>query len=268
MLDLIGPEYLQRALVEVLLLAILAGLLGTWVVLRRLAFFAHAAGSATLPGLVVAGPLGIAPPLAGLAAAGVFAAGVEGLSRRARLGTDAATGLLLTGALALGVILASDVYETGAGLDRLLFGSLLAVSWGDVLVTAAVAAVAVLAEVALGRRWLARAFDAEGAAALGARGPWPDRALLLLIAAAVVVSVGAVGALLVAAVLVIPAATVLLVAPSVARLRWGTAALAAAEGVAALVAARALNVGPGAALATIGGLVFAAVALAARGRGT
>src|ERR1700710_1895955 len=59
---------MQRALLATLLLGVAAGLLGTWIVLRRLAFFAHAVGSATFPGLVVAGPWGGAPPLAALAA--------------------------------------------------------------------------------------------------------------------------------------------------------------------------------------------------------
>ena len=67
MLDAFSAPYMQRALVEVLLLAVLAGVLGTWIVLRRLAFYTHAIGTATFPGLVVAGPWGIAPQLAALA---------------------------------------------------------------------------------------------------------------------------------------------------------------------------------------------------------
>lgn len=260
---LIGPfdaPFMQRAALEVLLLAVPGGLLGSWIVLRRLAFFTHAAGTATLPGLVVAGPWGIAPQLAGLAAAGTFAAGVEGLSRRTRLGVDAATGLGLTAALAAGAVLASDVFSSGPGLDRLLFGSLLAVGPGDVALTAAVAAAVVGADAALRRSWLARGFDPDGAAALGVAGAWADRALLGVIALAVVVAVDAVGALLVAALFVIPAATVRLVARTLRGLRAGSVALAAAEGLAALALARGLDVGPGAALAAVGGGVFALVA--------
>ncbi len=66
--DPLELEFMQRALLEVALLAVPAGLLGTWIVLRRLAFFAHAAGSATFPGLVVAGPCDLAPQLAALGA--------------------------------------------------------------------------------------------------------------------------------------------------------------------------------------------------------
>lgn len=267
MIEAFDAPYMQRAALELLLLAVPGGLLGSWIVLRRLAFFTHAAGAATLPGLVVAGSVGVAPPAAGLASAATFAVGVERLGRATRIGTDAATGLALTAALAVGVVLASDVVPAGAGLDRLLFGSVLAVSEADVAMTAAVAGIVVAVDAALRRAWLARGFDPEAADALRVPGAWAERALLLVIALAVVVSLDAVGALLIAAVFVVPAATVRLVARSLRGLRVGSVALAAAEGLAALWLARQLDVGPGAALAALGGSVFAAV-LAWRGLAT
>ncbi|HEV2059756.1 MAG TPA: metal ABC transporter permease, partial [Solirubrobacteraceae bacterium] len=112
--DPLAIPFMQRALLATLLLAVAAGLLGTWIVLRRLAFFVHATGTATFPGLVVAGPWGIAPPLAALGAGLGFAGLLSRITRRGATGADAATGLLLTAALALGVILASDVYRSGA----------------------------------------------------------------------------------------------------------------------------------------------------------
>src|SRR3954447_17749748 len=104
---------MQRALLAILLLAIAGGLLGAWIVLRRLAFFSHAVGTATFPGLVVAGPWGLAPPIAALGAALAFTAGLTRVARDRRLGADAATGLLLVGFLALGSMLASDVFRSG-----------------------------------------------------------------------------------------------------------------------------------------------------------
>jgi ABC-type Mn2+/Zn2+ transport system permease subunit len=261
---LIAP-YLERALVELLLLAVLAGALGSWVVLRRLAFYTHAVGTATFPGLVVAGPWGIAPPLAALAAALGFGAGIERLSRARRVDPGTATGLLLVAALAGGVVLASDVYESGAGIDRLLFGTLIGLEARDVWLTAAVALAAVVLGAAQRRAWLATGFDEGSASALGVRTVVADRLLLAAVAVAVVVTLDAVGALLVAVVLVVPAATVRLVARDLRTLQLGTTALAAAEGVTALLAADALDVGPGPAMAVIGGVVFAAVAALTRG---
>lgn len=245
--------FMQRALVETLLLAVLAGVLGSWIVLRRLAFFTHGVGTAAFPGLVVAGPAGVAPQLTALAAALVYAGGVEGLRRR--VAADAATGLVLVGALALGVVLASDVYETGAGVDRLLFGSLIGTSDRDLWLTAGVAAAVLMLEAVMRRSWLAQGFDPGTAKAPA------DALLLLAVTAAAVVALDAVGALLVTAVLVIPAATVRLVAPSVGALQVGTALLAAVEGVAGLWLAYELNVGPGPATAVLGGVVFALVAV-------
>ena len=256
--------FMQRALVESLLLAGLAGVLGSWIVLRRLAFYTHGVGTASFPGLVVAGPAGVAPQLAALGAALLYAGGVEGLRRTRRVAQDAATGLVLVGALALGVVLASDVFETSAGVDRLLFGSLIGLSDRDVWLTAGVLVAAAGLEVGLRRSWLAQGFDPATARALGIRAHVGDALLLAAVAAAAVVALDAVGALLVTAVLVIPAATVRLVAGSVGALQAGTAALAAVEGVAGLWLAYELNVGPGPATAVLGGAVFAVVAAARR----
>jgi ABC-type Mn2+/Zn2+ transport system permease subunit len=260
MFEAFEAPFMQRALLESLLLAALAGVLGSWIVLRRLAFFTHGVGTAAFPGLVLAGPAGVAPQLTALAAALAYAGGVEGLRRR-RVATDAATGLVIVGALALGVVLASDVYETGAGVDRLLFGSLIGVSDRDLWLTAGVAAGAVLLEAVVRRSWLAQGFDPTTARALGVRPALADALLLVAVTAAAVVALDAVGALLVTAVLVIPAATVRLVAPSVGSLQAGTALLAAVEGMAGLWLAYELNIGPGPATAVLGGAVFALVAV-------
>ena len=261
MLDAFSAPYMQRALVEVLLLAVPAGVLGSWIVLRRLAFFAHAVGTVTFPGLVVAGPWGVAPQLTALAAALGFGAAQERLGRGGRLAPDAATGLLLVAALAVGVVLASDVYESGAGVDSLLFGTLIGLRASDLWFTAAVAAGSLALDAALRRSWLAAGFEPASARSLGLRTARSDRLLLVGIAAAAVVALSAVGALLVAVILVVPAATVRLVCTRLAPLQLGTTALAAAEGTVALWWADRLNVGPGPAMAVLGGAVFAAVAL-------
>jgi manganese/iron transport system permease protein len=268
--DPFETPFMQRALLEALMLSVAGGLLGSWIVLRRLAFFTHGVGTAAFPGLVVAGPWGVAPQLAAFGAALLYAGSTERLARTRRVAPDAATGLLLVGALALGVVLASDVYESPAGVDRLLFGSLIGLSDLDLWLTAGALAGVLALDAALWRAWLAGGFDRPSGRALGVPTVAADRLLLVAVAAAVVVALDAVGALLVTAVFVIPAATVRLVAGSVRALRAGAVALAAAESVAGLWLADALNVGPGPALAVLGGAVFAAVALgvAVRGRAT
>jgi manganese/iron transport system permease protein len=262
LIDPFALRFMQRALLAVVLLGVAGGLLGTWIVLRRLAFFTHAVGTATFPGLVVAGPWGIAAPLAALGSGLGFAALLTRVARDRAIGADAATGVLLVAALALGSLLASDVYPASAGVDRLLFGTLLGLSDRDLWIAAAAAGAALLATATLTRTWTATGFDPLGASALGvasARGDW---LLLALLAATVVAALPAVGALLVTALLVLPAATARLLAGSVAGLLAGSVALALAEGVGGLVLAYHLDLPPGPAIAILGGATFAVAALA------
>src|SRR4051795_28659 len=167
--DLVDLPFMRTAVLELALLAVAGGLLGAWIVLRRLAFFAHAVGSATFPGLVIADAGGIPPPRpapaaaphqphadparirprgAALAVALTYAAAVQRAGARAAgRFADAVTGVVLAAALATGVVLASDVFHSSARVDSLLFGSLLAIAPGDVWAAAAAAVLAVAATV-------------------------------------------------------------------------------------------------------------------------
>jgi manganese/iron transport system permease protein len=259
-LDLADLPFLREALVEVVLLATAGGLLSAWVVLRRLAFFTHATGSATFPGLVLADASGVSPLLAGVAVALGYAGGVERAGRAGREPSEA-TALLLVAALAGGVVLASDVFESGAAVDRLLFGTLLGLETADLVLSAATVALAVAASLALGRTWAAIAFDPEGAPALGLPAARADFLLLALVAVAVVAAIPAVGALLVAAIYVLPAAAARLVARSIPALLAWSLALALAQGLVGLYAAYWLDLPPGPPVAVLGALTYAALAL-------
>src|SRR5438552_2207503 len=134
--------FVQRGLLEIALLSIGAGLIGPWLVLRGLAFYAHAVGTAAFPGLVVADGLGFSPPLGAALAALGFAGGVDVLGRSRRSSYDSQTALVLVGALGLGVILASDVFHSGTNVETLLFGSLLLIGTRELALAAAVSALA------------------------------------------------------------------------------------------------------------------------------
>jgi ABC-type Mn2+/Zn2+ transport system permease subunit len=253
-LDLADLPFLREALLELLLLAITGGVLGAWVVLRRLAFFSHAAGSATFPGLVVADASGVSPTLAGLAVALGYAGGVQ---RTGGAGGEhgEGTALLLVAALAAGVILASDVFESGAAVDRLLFGTLLGLGTSELAVSAAVAALATAAALALGRTWSAVGFDPEGARALGLPAGRSDMLLLGLVAVAAVAAIPAVGALLVTAIYVLPAAAARMLTGTIRGLVACALVLALSEGVVGLYLAYWLDVPPGPPVAVLGASV-------------
>jgi len=118
-----------------------AGLIGTWVVLRGLSFYSHAIGTAAFPGLVLADGLGFPAALGAFGMAAVFTGLSSLIGRSARTATDSATALVLVACLAAGVILASDVFNSGANIDTLLFGSLLAIGTNDLLLAGAAALV-------------------------------------------------------------------------------------------------------------------------------
>ena len=259
MLEPFSLPFFQRGVAEVLILAVVAGYLGTWIVLRGMAFFAHAVGTAAFPGLVLADGLGFAAPLGAFGAALVAAALVGLAARRRAVGTDSLTALVLAGSLALGVVLASDVFASQASVDRLLFGSLLTIDRGDLAFAAVVALVAAIASAVVGPRWLATGFAGED----GSRpaGRVADAGLIVLIALAAVAVLAATGALLATAILVVPAATTRLVTDRLRTWQFSTVALAAAEGVLGMWLAYQLNVPPGAAIAVLAGSVFALVAI-------
>ncbi len=262
MLEPLTLPFFQRALWEILLLAIVSGLLGTWIVLRGLAFFAHAVGTATFPGLVLADGLGFAPFLGALGAALAVAWLVAMLAERRATSADSVTALALAAALAVGIILASDVFAAQASVERLLFGSLLAIGWSDVALAAVVALVALVAALLGGPRWLAAGFDEVGDAARPRRGA--GLALVLLTALAAVAALSAVGALLATAIVVVPAATTRLVTNRVASWQIATVLLAAAQGAIGMWVAFQVNVPPGAAIAVLAGAVFLLVAVVRR----
>jgi ABC-type Zn uptake system ZnuABC Zn-binding protein ZnuA/ABC-type Mn2+/Zn2+ transport system permease subunit len=262
MLEPFTLPFVQRGLVEVVALALAAGLLGTWIVLRGLAFYAHAVGTAAFPGLVLAAGLGFSPLLGAFATATIVAGVVGALARRERGAEDSVTALVLVGALALGVLLSSDVFHSSAGVDQLLFGSLLLTGPQDLALAAGASLAALLGTAALGPRWLAHGFDAAAARAQGLRSPLPDAVLLALVALAAVAALRIAGALLATALIVVPAATTRLLFDRVLAWQAATVALVVAEGVVGLWVSVQVNAPPGPAIAVLAGALFAVVAVA------
>ncbi len=261
MLEPFDLPFVQRGLIEVLILAVPAGLLGTWIVLRGLAFFSHAVGTATFPGLVLAEGLGFAAPLGAFGAAVAFAAGATVLRGR-RTGQDAVVALVLVGCLASGVILASDVFDSGAKVETLLFGSLLLVDRGDLVLAGVAAAATLLAHLLIGQHWLRSGFDPAAGGSGGARAQLFDAVLLGLVALAMVAALTVVGALLVAALFVVPAITARLLTDRLLTWQLLSVGLVALEGTLGLWLSVKTNAPPGATIACVAGGAFVLVALA------
>lgn len=239
-----------------------AGLLGTWIVLRGLAFFSHAVGTAAFPGLVLADGLGFAAPLGAFAAAVAFTLGNAALSRGRDEGRDSIVALVLVGCLAGGVILASDVFGSGSNVETLLFGSLLLIDDGDIALAAVAAVATLVASVLVGRRWLAHGFEPEALKARPREARLLDALLLGLIALATTATLSVVGALLVASLFVVPAATARLLTKRMLSWQVASVALVAVEGTVGLWLSVKTDAPPGATIACVAGGLFALVALA------
>ena len=203
--------YLLRALLELALLAPIAGALGVLVVLRRQVFTAHAIGVGSLPGVVLAAAAGIPVLLGGVVAGGLLALGALRLGADTRRGNPSATtGVLLAGAIGVGALLISaGVGGSGARIDGLLFGTLIGITDADLVRAAIIFAVTVIALLGLGRVWAFAAFDPSAARAAGLRPGRLDLLVAVLLALVIVFAVEAVGAVLASALVVLPAAAAL-----------------------------------------------------------
>ena len=261
MLEPFQLPFVQRGLIEILILAIPAGLLGTWIVMRGLAFFSHAVGTAAFPGLVLADGLGFAAPLGAFGAAIAFTAGAAALRGR-RNDDDAVVALVLVGCLAGGVILASDVFGSGSNVETLLFGSLLLVDSGDIWLAAGAAAATLVASLLIGQHWLRSGFDPTLPDSSGPSARVFDAILLGLVALAVTAALTVVGALLVAALFLVPAVTARMLTRRLVSWQLLSVALVALEGTVGLWLSVETDAPPGATIAFVAGAGFALVAAA------
>ncbi len=259
--DPFSLEVQRRALLEVLLAGAVGGLLGCHVIFRRLGFMTDALSHAVLPGVVVAFLLaGAAAVLYGALVAGAAAAVLIALiTRERRVQEDAAIGIVLTGAFALGIVLISTVRSYAAVLEDFLFGNVLLVSVEDVWLTAGLSAVVLGALLVFHRRFVLRAFDPQLAEAMGLSGLFLDLVLLLLLAATVVVSLRAIGNILVVAFLITPAATARLLSDRVPRMLGLSALIGAGSGFGGLLLAYHLNLAGGSLIVCLTTVVFLAV---------
>lgn len=252
--------------VRLVLLAVatgaLAGALGSWIVLRRQAFLAHASGATAFAGGSIAATLALPVLPLALAAAAIVAAVTGRAAVRRPEQAQVATGLALATGLAIGVIaVRSGQPQTGTSV---LLGSTLLATDADVLAALGVAAVAVVLALLLGRWWLVGAVHPAGARALSGGAPhlarWADLILLLMIGVAAAALLPVAGALLAGTLLVVPASTAQRLAPHPRRLVPLTAALATAELLAALFLAEATDLAPGATAALVAASVDVCVA--------
>ncbi|POH66457.1 ABC transporter permease [Cryobacterium zongtaii] len=261
--DPLSADFMLRALLGGVLVAAICAVVGTWVVVRGMAFLGEAMAHGMLPGVALASLLGLPVIVGAAVSALVMSLGVGLITRRGRLSPDTSIGLLFVGMLALGVIIVSHSRSFAVDLTAILFGDVLAIQAGDLAGLAIALAVTVVLAALFHRAFVALAFDARLARTLGLRPRLAQLVLVGLVTLAVVASYGAVGSLLVVG---------LLLAPAVAAGHWvrripAIMLLAALLGAAAVIAGLLVSWHAGtAAGATIAAASVGLVAVSAAGR--
>lgn len=206
-----SPAFMQRALMGSLIAVVATSLVGTWVVLRGLAFLGDALAHGVIPGIALAVLWGFSPILGALLAALVMGGLVTLVSSRTVVREDTGIGLLFVGMLSLGIIIVSRAQSFSNEVTSLLFGDVLGVTRADIDGQLIATAVVVVATVVLYRPFLALTFNREKAQTLGMRPGLAQAALLALLAVSIVASFQAIGTLLVFGMLVGPPATASLI---------------------------------------------------------
>lgn len=263
--DLIAPfadnEFMVRALLAGSLVALACAIVGTFVVLRGMAFIGDALAHGVLPGIAGALLLGLPGALGAAVGAGAMIAGVDLVRRRSRLSGDTAIGLLFVGMLALGVVLISRSDSFSGDLTQILFGEVLGIAAEDIWVQAgAVVVVAAVAGVCA-RPFLLLAFDPDRCRSAGFRAGLYEWVMLLLVALVVVVSFRTVGTLLVFGMLVAPPATAALVARRVGAMMAIAAVLGVASVYVGLLLSYHYDLAAGAAIVLVEVVAFFVVLL-------
>ncbi len=217
-LDPLAHAFFGRALVAAVLVGTVCAVVGTFVVLRGLAFIGDAISHAAFPGVVAAFLLK-GPYLIGAGVAAVATALAIGwVSRRARLRADTTIGVLFAGMFAFGIFMFSAIRGYVADLSSFLFGNILAIGPDELIALGILGGLILLTVLALWKELLYATFDPLGAAAAGLRVGLLEYVFLALVALTIVVSIQAVGIILVVAMLVTPAATAQLLTVRFGRL--------------------------------------------------
>ncbi|QCB27373.1 anchored repeat-type ABC transporter permease subunit [Corynebacterium endometrii] len=248
LMDLANPQlvFLLRALIASVLAAIVCGAVGSYVVLRGMAFIGDAVSHAVFPGLAIAFALQASVLLGGAVAGAVVAVLIALFSQKRHVREDSIIGIFFAAAFALGMVMISRVEGYTASLTSFLFGSLTGVSWADLATSVSVSIVTLIALATLRPQLTAVCLDRETARAMGLPILALDLVLYLCVTAAVVMSVATIGNVLVLALLITPAATARLFTRDLRTLMLAAAILGAVGSFLGIYLAWAIDLPAGA----------------------
>ena len=246
----------QRALFGGVLAAISTSVVGTWVVIRGMAFLGDALVHGVIPGIALAVVLGANVFVGAIVAAVVMIYGINLVHRQTTFSEDTGIGLLFVGMLALGVIIISRTPSFSGTITSILFGDALGVTNGDIAMLGGLAVLVVVLSVALYRPFLVLSFNEQKSHLLGFRPSITNGLLLALITLAIVASFQTIGALLVFGLIVGPPATAALLVRRVPMMMVTSAAIGAFSVFAGLIISFHANTSGSATMALVPIVMF------------
>ena len=253
--------FLMRALVVAIIISITCPLVGVFIITRGYGFMGDAMAHSIFPGMALALIFGLSTWFGMLPAALVFAFLIGYVIRKTGIDADAAIGILFASLFALGIVMIS-IWGTmvSVNLEDILLGQILAVTTGDIMVTLAVTLLTLIIFAGFFKELVFVSFDPVGAEVAGIRVAMIDYLLLALISVVVVVTIQAVGVILVLAMLIAPAAAASLAARKILHIIAFGIGFALVASIAGLYASYYGNLPSGASIALASGIIFAIVA--------
>ena len=248
--------FMLNALIAGILVSISCGVIGTFIVLRGLAFIGDALAHGVLPGIAVAILLGVPGILGAAAGAVVMIAGISLITRRTRLSSDTAIGLLFVGMLALGVVIVSRSNAFTGDLVRVLFGEILGISRQSILIQLLATLVIIITCAVCSRPFLLLCFNPEQAQVSGFPVSLYHNIMLALVALTVIISFQTVGTLLVFGMLLAPAGAAALIARKVRTMMVWASLFGSLSVYAGLLASYYLNLAAGSSIVLTATFLF------------
>lgn len=252
----LGYDFFVRALIASALVGVACAIVGSFVVLKGMSFIGDAVSHAAFPGIVIAYLVGAPIILGGAIAAIGTALGIGAITRRSGLRSDAIIGVLFAGMFALGVAIFSSIPNYVGDLFHFLFGDVLGISVGDLLALTLLVFGLLLVLRLLWKELLFSTFDPLGAGAAGLPVRRLDDLLLILIAVTIVISLQAVGIVLVVAMITTPAATAQLLVKRFTAMIQVAAIIGVFSAVVGLYVSYSLDIASGAAIVILETLLF------------
>lgn len=256
LLEPLQYSFIVRAVLAATVVGVVCSVLGTYVVLRGMAFFGDALAHTILPGVVVAFLLGLPLVLGALVMGIITAVGIAALSSQGVVKEDTAIGVIFAGTFALGVALLSATGNYTVDLAHFLFGNLLGVSNTDLWVITILGGIVLLFIVLFYKEFLVISFDITLATTLRLPTTFLRYLLLILIAVTIVVALQVVGIALMVAMLVTPAATASLLTRRLPPMMVISAGVGVFSGITGLYLSYYLNIASGPSVVLVATLLF------------